>query len=113
METITINNVEYIKKSDLSTLPTVPDDTAPFELGKQYIIRTVTMYFTGRLVWLSDKEMVLEDAAWIADSGRWYDALTGGTSKLKEVEPIGRVIIGRGALIDATEWTGELPTKQK
>jgi hypothetical protein len=47
---------------------------------------------------------VLEDAAWIADTGRFSDALK--SAKFNEVEPFpnGRVIIGRGSIIDAVRF---------
>ncbi len=88
-------------------------DAAPYELGQQYFIRTVTFYHTGKLVAATDKELVLENAAWIADTGRFADALKSG--KLNEVEPFpdGRVIVGRGAVIDAAVWPHELPRTQK
>jgi hypothetical protein len=72
-----------------------------WEIGQIYLIRTVTMIDTGKLVAVNDQELVLEDAAWIADTGRFADAIKA--SKFKEVEPFpdGRVIIGRGAIIDA------------
>ncbi|CAK0747926.1 hypothetical protein CCP3SC15_1500015 [Gammaproteobacteria bacterium] len=58
------------------------------------------------------QERVLEDAAWIADTGRFADCLANGS--LSEVEPfVGPVIICRGAIVDATEWTHELPRSQK
>ena len=37
-----------------------------WQIGKNYLIRTVTMIDTGRLVGITDHELVLEDAAWIA-----------------------------------------------
>ena len=85
----------------------------PWVVGKTYLIRTVTMIQTGRLVAVYDKELVLEDAAWVADTGRFYDALSKGT--LNEVEPFpdGPVIVGRGAISDAAIWSHPLPRKQK
>lgn len=84
----------------------------PFTLGKTYFIRTVTMHLIGTLEWVGDKELVLSDASWIADSGRWHDALR--TGELSEVEPfIDRVIVGRGAIVDCTQWRHSLPTKQQ
>lgn len=57
----------------------------------------------GRLVAVGEHELVLEDASWIADTGRFSDALK--TCEFNEVEPFpdGRVIIGRGSVIDAVE----------
>jgi len=74
-----------------------------WEVGKCYLIRTVTMIDTGRLVDVTEHEIVLEDAAWIADTGRFSDALK--SLQFSEVEPFpdGRVIVGRGAVIDAVQ----------
>ncbi len=85
----------------------------PYRVGKNYFIRTVTLYYTGRLVRVTAQELVLEDAAWIADTGRFAKALEEG--ELSEVEPfpVGEVIIGRGAVIDATLWGTALPRKVK
>ena len=85
----------------------------PYKIGQAYLIRTVTMYVTGRLTWVGDKELVVEDAAWIADTGRYADALKD-PSVLKEIEPVpGPKIIGRGAIIDVDEWNHPLPKVQK
>lgn len=71
-----------------------------WELGKQYLIRTVTMTIAGRLKRLEDKELLLSDASWIADTGRFHDALK--TGEFDEVEPfISDVIVGRGSIVDA------------
>lgn len=79
------------------------NDPGPWEIGKIYLIRTVTMIDTGRLVAVSQQELVLEDAAWIADTGRFADALK--KAEFGEVEPFpdGRVIVGRGSVIDAVQ----------
>lgn len=87
-------------------------DTGPWRVGTAYLIRTVTMTLTGKLKSVHRNELVLTDAAWIADTGRFADALSKGT--LSEVEPMpGDVIVGRGSVIDATIWQHALPTEQK
>lgn len=80
----------------------------PYPMGPVFI-RTVTMHYTGRLVEVGPSELVLEDAAWVADSGRFGAALASGD--LKEVEPFpaGRVVIGRGAVVDCVAWPHDLP----
>lgn len=84
----------------------------PFKIGQAYLIRTVTLYYTGIIESVGDKELVLSKAAWIADTGRYHDSLVKG--EFDEVEPIiGPVIVGRGAIIDAVEWPNKLPEKQK
>ena len=74
-----------------------------WEIGKIYLIRTVTMIDTGRLVAVTPYELVLEEAAWIADTGRFTQAIQ--KAEFGEVEPFpdGRVIIGRGSIVDACE----------
>ena len=85
---------------------------SPYKIGTSYLIRTVTNFFTGKLIAVFKDELVLEKAAWIADTGRYYDALKKGT--LNEVEPIlGNCIVGRGAIVDAVEWMHKLPEEQK
>ncbi len=80
-------------------------DNSAWEIGKIYLIRTVTMIDTGRLVAVTEHELVLEDAAWIADTGRFAQAVE--KAEFGEVEPFpaGRVILGRGAIIDAVAIT--------
>lgn len=87
--------------------------TKPWKVGEAYIIRTVTMILTGRLEEVTAQELVLSDAAWIAETDRYFDTIKSG--KLKEVEPYGDnpVIVGRGSIIDATVWTHKLPREQK
>jgi len=82
-------------------------------VGKNYVIRTVTMIQVGKLVDVTEQELVLEGAAWVAETDRYADFLSDG--KVREVEPFpdGRVIVGRGAVIDACEWKHDLLRKQK
>jgi hypothetical protein len=85
-----------------------------WQVGEPYFIRTVTHYLTGRLVALDDHELILTDAAWIADTGRYAMALATGS--LAEVEPYpaaSLVAVGRSALIDATVWPHPLPRETK
>ena len=82
---------------------TEPDESKKFwVVGAAYLIRTVTMIDTGVLVSMDDHEIILKDAAWIADTGRFHAALKPG-GKFSEVEPFpdGLVAIGRGSIIDA------------
>lgn len=83
----------------------------PFEIGQAYYFRTVTHHQTGRVKRIAGKFIELEDAAWIGDSGRWYDALSSG--KLSEVEPFpDGTILNSDSLIDATPWLHSLPREQ-
>ena len=105
---VMVDGIEYVKKSlfcdKLKKLPQSVEDNPYMEIGKSYFIRTVTHYFTGRLIWVGEKELVLEEAAWIADTGRFNEFMAGKT--VNEVEPFpkdSQVIIGRGSIIDMSE----------
>ena len=102
---ITLSDLKELFGNDSSS-------SSPWEIGSVYLIRTVTMIDTGRLVAVTDQELVLEDAAWIADTGRFSDALK--KSEFGEVEPCpnGRVIVGRGSVIDAVQ-INVAPRRQK
>lgn len=85
-----------------------------FEVGRNYFIRTVTHHYTGKLVGLTPTELILVDAAWIPDDGRFADCIAKGTPEEVEPYPDGHaVIINRQALVDATAWAHELPRAQK
>lgn len=75
----------------------------PWEIGKNYLIRTVTMIDIGRLVAVTPTELVLVDAAWVADTGRFSECLKTGSYSEVEPFPDGRVIVGRGSVIDAVQ----------
>lgn len=82
------------------------------QIGQAYLIRTVTMYYTGRVVAITDSDIILEDAAWIADTGRFADCLR--TGNFNEVEPFPNgTIVSRGAIVDCTSWPHPLPKAQK
>lgn len=92
---------------------TSANTSEPFKIGSNYFIRTVTHHHTGRLVAVFPGELVLEDAAWIADDGRFADAIQ--SCEFAEIEPFPkgkRVIIGRASIIDAIE-IDRIPTSQK
>ena len=81
-------------------------------VGENVFVRTVTYHYTGKLVRITASDIVLESAAWVADSGRWSEALKTGV--LNEVEPFpGAVIINRAAIVDVSVWNHALPRDVK
>ena len=82
-----------------------------FEIGAAYFIRTVTYHITGRVVAIDGNFLILEDAAWVADSGRFAQAIAKGT--LSEVEPVGDAIVNQTAIVDAFPWPHALPKEQQ
>jgi hypothetical protein len=106
-KTIKINEVEYVRK-DEAEVKYVARKEGPWEIGKSYLIRTVTMIQHGVLVEVTEHELVLMNASWIADTGRFSDFVNGKVEP-NEVEPFPincPVIVGRGSLIDACRMNG-------
>jgi hypothetical protein len=89
------------------------DNKSPWTIGQSYLIRTVTHYYTGRVTDATTLDIVIEDAAWIPDTGRYAEALI--TGNLNEVEPYpdGPIILNRMAVVDAAIWTHPLPRAVK
>ena len=102
----TFKTLAQIWNQEVGELAWTVRDAHPYKVGRVYLIRTVTMIQTGRLVQVTPQELVLEDAAWIADTGRFADALKA--CEFAEVEPFpdGQVIVGRGAIVDAVQIAG-------
>lgn len=81
-------------------------------LGEAVFVRTVTHHYTGRLVAVDETFMQLDAAAWIADDGRFADALADGA--LNEVEPYpGSCLVAVSAVLDVSPWLHELPREQR
>jgi len=75
-------------------------------------IRTITFHLTGRIFKVTDKFIFLEEAAWIADSGRFTQAINDGV--LDEVEPVNvPVRVSINSIVDVYSWTHALPKEQK
>ena len=80
-------------------------------MGKCVVIRTVTYHYTGEVASVDGGFVRLTSAAWIVDSGRWYNALRDGT--WSEVEPyVNDVLVAIPAIVDVTVIR-EAPTVQK
>jgi len=81
-------------------------------IGDKVFIRTVTYHYTGRVIAQDDGFVTLEEAAWVADSGRFAQALSDGT--LEEVEPYpDRVQVALSAIVDVSPWLHNLPRSTK
>lgn len=89
----------------------------PFGVGDSILIRTVTHYQVGRVAAILPGEIVLTDASWVADTGRFSAAVSMG--RLSEIERvltangISWIVVGRGAIVDVVPWEHPLPTETK
>jgi hypothetical protein len=85
-----------------------------YPVGKNVIVRTVTMIYTGRLQEVTATDLVLVDCSWIPETERFMQFVANGAVKECEPYPEGLpVYINRGALLDMCELKAELPRSQK
>ena len=80
-------------------------------VGKKYFFRTVTYHLVGRVDKIVGKFAQLSNASWVADSGRFMNAIKEG--KLSEVEPVGVAYVNFDAITDFFPFNNTLPRGQK
>jgi hypothetical protein len=80
-------------------------------VGKSFFFRTVTYHLVGKVIKRFGSFLQLKDASWVADSGRFMNAIKEG--ELNEVEPVGMAYINIDSITDFFEWKHRLPNKQK
>lgn len=79
-------------------------------VGESLFIRTLSFHYVGKCFADTEEYIALESSSWVADSGRFNNALT--TGELSEVEPIpGKALIRKQNIVDILEWSHELPTE--
>lgn len=103
IDTLTLGQLKEIQ----SMCGTKETAKHPFKTGEKYFIRTATYFQLGRLKEVCGKWLILEEASWIADTGRFYDFLKDG--KCNEYEAFqDDVIIPIDSIIDVTKWDHDL-----
>lgn len=80
-------------------------------IGEKFFFRTVTYHLTGKVKKVIGSIIELEDAAWIADSGRFMQCIKDG--KVNEVEPVGKAYLNITSVTDFFPWKHKLPLEQK
>jgi predicted CopG family antitoxin len=80
-------------------------------VGQKLFLRTVTYHILGKVTKIVGDILVLETASWVADSGRFMNAIQ--TGELNEVEPLGDWFVNLMTVTDFGLWKHDLPTKQK
>ena len=111
---IELNGIKYIPKDTviIENKVSVVEGT-PFKIKGKYLIRTVTMIYTGLLEKVYNKQLVLTKCAWIADTGRWTQAVKDNDFAEVEPYPIDtEVIINSDTILDMC-LIDTLPTTQK
>lgn len=90
------------------------EPASQYPVGKNVIVRTVTMIYTGKLEKVTATDLILVDCSWIPETDRFMQFVAEG--KVKECEPYPdglHVFVNRGALLDMCELRKELPRSQK
>ena len=112
MKTIEVSEETYEKiKDQLLSEEKVDISQLDDLIGNKFFFRTVTYHMTGRVTGRIGNILKLEDAAWIADSGRFMDCIKSGA--LNEVEPVGDAFLNLSTVVDFFEWRHDLPKEQK
>ncbi len=93
----------------------VKNDFNPFTVGDVWFIRTVTHHLTGEIKDVGQQELVLKGGTvmWIADDGRFTQAISEGKFNETEVYGDQDVVVGRGSIIDATRLKINIKVVQK
>ena len=120
-KTINLNELSFaelqkkIKEMQAQKTKVVSKESG-WEIGENYLIRTVTHIQVGQLEEINDKEIILCNASWVADTGRFHEMQLKGLENDddSEIEPfVNNIIINRSALIDATKYNHKLPKQAK
>ena len=80
-------------------------------VGSAYYFRTVTYHLVGKIKKIVGRFAYLESASWVADSGRFMNAIKDGT--LNEVEPTGVAFVNLDTVTDFFPWKHSLELEQK
>ena len=82
-------------------------------LQKNVFIRTVTYHFVGTVIDEREGFIALKNASWVADSGRFSEAILTGTLNEVEVCPNVECLVNKASIVDIWEWKHPLPEKTK
>jgi hypothetical protein len=93
-------------------------------LHKNVIIRGIRYHYIGYLEEITERELVLVNASWLADTGgnekyTWTDFLDKGPTSNSEIELYsvkgeqGMITINRASIQEASVWIHDLPKNKK
>ena len=112
MKTIEVSEETYESiKDQLQPQELIDISSISDMIGKKFFFRTVTYHLVGRVKKVLGTILELEDASWVADSGRFMGAIKNGD--LSEVEPVGTAFLNLQATTDFFPWMHKLPRDQK
>jgi hypothetical protein len=114
MKTLNISDDTYELIKDQLQIEEKTDISSMNDLiGEKVFFRTVTYHIVGKIEKIIGNVYQLSKASWIADSGRFSDAIKNGFGSSAEIEPLGEWFVNINAVTDFGEWKHDLPTKQQ
>jgi hypothetical protein len=112
MRTIEISEETYERIKDQIGEDSFKEISAIDDLiGEKWFVRTITYHLVGKITKRIGHFIEMKDASWVADSGRFMNAIKEGT--LSEVEPVGRAFVNMDSITDMFPWKHDLPKEQK
>lgn len=114
IEELTLKQIREISQLINANQPSQSPTSFHPLIGRNCIVRTVTMIYTGKLIEVTPTDFVLTDCSWIPETERFMQFVANGSVKECEPYPEGLpVYINRGALLDMCELKKDLPRNQK
>ena len=112
MKTLNVSDETYEKLKD-QLKPEELEDIEDLDdlIGRKYFFRTVTYHLLGKVVKRIANFLLLEDAIWVADSGRFMQAIQNG--ELGEYEEVGKAYVNLNSVTDFIPWIHKIPKGQK
>jgi len=112
MRTISVSDETWVRiKAQVEEEGGVEVTSLDSLVGQSWFFRTVSYHLVGKVEKRLGNFLLLRNASWVADSGRFMQAIKDGT--LNEVEPVGDALVNLDAVTDAFPWKHALPDKQK
>ena len=100
-------------------IPVDSGELSIMTIGSNYLIRTVTHIQVGRFAGFKHEGTaafaIMQDCSWVADTGRFNEALKKGKTSLNEVEWVANLVVpvNLNAVIEIWPWAGDLPMETK
>ncbi len=115
-KTISVSDETWLKIKD----QVLEEDDVALEIneldsfiGNKLLIRTVTYHLVGEVKDRVGNLFELKNASWVADTGRFMNALKEGFGVSAEIEPVGQCWINIESIVDIFPWKHTLPKEQK
>jgi hypothetical protein len=109
IESLTLAELREIAKLACYLTPGASTgDVFPFKRDDVVCVITVTLWFVGRLAAYDAASIVLDDAAWVADTGRFSELFATGEACEVEPLPPGPFAIQRSAVIATKSFKATL-----